>query len=146
MPNCKNCGARLSKFDKDICPVCGMKKPLDGVNSNTIEITTEIQSVKGEFSNYKTKSRIVACVLSILFGWTGAPFYYVKHFLSGVFYFLASIIFAGGLFAIFYFFISMELLFCILIPIIVIYVINLILGIVFLYYHDLKDGNGEFLK
>lgn len=146
MPNCRNCGARLSKFDKDICPVCGFKKPLDGVVSNTVEITTEIQTVKGEFTNYKTKSRVVTCVLSILLGWTGAPFYYIKHPATGFIYFLISIIFGGGLFAIFYFFANLDLVLSIVIPIIVIYVINLIIGVVFLYYHDLKDGSGEFLK
>lgn len=146
MPNCRNCGTRLSKFDKDICPVCGFKKPLEGVESNTVEITTEIQSVKGEIPNYKTKSRIVCCVLSIFLGWTGAPFYYIKHYLTGMFYALASLIFASGLFAIFFFFTKLDLTLSIIIPLVVIYAINLIVGVVFLYYHDLKDGNGEFLK
>ena len=42
MPYCKNCGARITKFDKDLCPVCGAKKPLEGAHSDTIEITTEL--------------------------------------------------------------------------------------------------------
>ena len=25
MPYCRNCGARITKFEKDICPVCGQK-------------------------------------------------------------------------------------------------------------------------
>ena len=32
MPYCKNCGARITKFEKDICPVCGQKKPLEGAS------------------------------------------------------------------------------------------------------------------
>ena len=39
MPNCRNCGARITKFDKDICPVCGTKNPLQGVGSETMEVT-----------------------------------------------------------------------------------------------------------
>ena len=42
MPYCKNCGSRITKFDKEICPVCGEKKPLDGAVSDTVEITTEL--------------------------------------------------------------------------------------------------------
>ena len=42
MPSCRNCGARLSKFDSDICPVCGTKKPLEGVSTETIDITSQV--------------------------------------------------------------------------------------------------------
>ena len=42
MPSCRNCGARLSKFDSDICPVCGTKRPLEGVSSETVEITSQV--------------------------------------------------------------------------------------------------------
>ena len=42
MPICRNCGARIEKFNKDICPICGEKKPLEGVNSETVEITGQI--------------------------------------------------------------------------------------------------------
>ena len=42
MPTCRNCGARLSKFDKDICPVCGTPDPLKGVTSETVEITSQV--------------------------------------------------------------------------------------------------------
>ena len=42
MPNCRNCGARLSKFDTDLCPVCGIKNPLQGTSSETVEITSQI--------------------------------------------------------------------------------------------------------
>lgn len=146
MPNCKNCGSRLSRFDKDICPVCGFSKPLDGVETNTVDITTEIQSVKGEFANYKTKSRVVTAIWSILLGWTGAPFYYLKYYFAGAIYSLISVFLMGGLFAIFYLFASLDLFISIIIPVGIIYFINLVVGIVFLHYHDLKDGNGEFLK
>ena len=42
MPKCRNCGTRLTKFDIDICPVCGTKDPLKGVSSDTLEVTSEI--------------------------------------------------------------------------------------------------------
>ena len=49
MPTCRECHSRISKFDKDICPVCGAKNPLDGVTSDTIEITHEIDISNPEF-------------------------------------------------------------------------------------------------
>ena len=42
MPYCKNCGSRITKFDNDICPICGAKNPLEGVTSDTVEITSEL--------------------------------------------------------------------------------------------------------
>lgn len=146
MPNCRNCGARLSKFDKDICPICGFKKPLDGVESHTIDVTSEIQSVAGEIVNYRTKSRIVSCVLSMILGWTGCSFFYLYYYFAGAIFCLINLGLAGGIFAVLFCAIKMDLLFSILIPIIIIYVINFIMGIIFLYYHDLKDGRGEFVK
>ena len=146
MPNCRNCGARLSKFDKDICPICGYKKPLDGVESHTVEVTSEIQSVMGEISNYHTRSRVVACVFSMLFGWTGAAFYYLYYFFAGGIFCLINLGLGGGLFAILFCAVKLDLLLSIIIPIISIYVLNFIIGIIFLYYHDLKDGRGDFIK
>ena len=145
MPNCKNCGTRLSKFDKDICPICGFKKPLDGVESHTVEVTSEIQSITGDIK-YHTRSRVVACFLSIFFGWTGAPFYYLLYYFAGSVFTLVELGFAGALFAIWYFAVHLELILSIIIPIAILYGFNLILGIIFLYYHDLKDGRGDFIK
>ena len=42
MPVCRHCGTRITKFDTDRCPVCGELNPLEGVTSDTVEITTEI--------------------------------------------------------------------------------------------------------
>ena len=40
MPNGKNCGARITKFDSDICPVCGFKHPIDVSKEETSDITS----------------------------------------------------------------------------------------------------------
>ena len=29
MPKCKECGETITKFDKEICPYCGCKDPID---------------------------------------------------------------------------------------------------------------------
>ena len=81
MPNCRNCGSRLSKFDKDICPVCGFKHPLDGVSSETQEVTSEISFYKGELKTSKVRKRwltllhltrpmmLLMCLISSLGRW-----------------------------------------------------------------------------
>ena len=79
MPKCKNCGARLSKLDNDICPVCGEKNPLLGVSSETVEITSQLDIQSDEFKDYHPKKRFVAFILSTCLGFTGAPFFYL-HF------------------------------------------------------------------
>ena len=146
MPVCRNCGSRLSKFDKDICPICGIKNPLDGVSSDTVEITAEIASVKSEIKNYQPKSRGIAFVLSLFIGWTGAPYFYLKYMMNGLIWMIINLGVAFGFFALFYFLISLELLISIVIPIGIVYLLNLCLGLFFLYHHDLKDGRGEFLR
>ena len=48
MPICRNCNSRISKFDKDRCPVCGTITLEQEVISNTIhcEATSEPHSWK----------------------------------------------------------------------------------------------------
>ena len=58
MPKCKNCGTRLTKFDNEICPVCGVEHPLEGVSSETIEITSKLDIDKEEFKDYHPTKRI----------------------------------------------------------------------------------------
>ena len=78
MPNCRNCGARITKFDKDICPVCGTKNPLQGVGSETMEVTGQID-LNGFAEGQKVICRRKKLLLYFLaLGFTGAPFFYLK--------------------------------------------------------------------
>ncbi len=147
MPICKNCGSRLTRFDKDVCPVCGFKKPLEGVSSDTIEITAEISAVKDDNkSSYKPKSRKMAFLYSALLGFTGAPFYYLKYYMTGMIWLLANLLVGGGIFVPLFVFAQLSLLLSLLISIGTLYILNIILGFYFLSKHDLKDGRGEFLR
>ena len=77
MPICRNCNSRISKFDKDRCPVCGTISPLKGVTSETVEVTSEIDLTSGEY-NFKPKDRNIVMLLFTLIGFTGAGFFYLK--------------------------------------------------------------------
>ena len=145
MPSCRNCGARLSKFDKDICPVCGIANPLEGVNAETIEITSQV-----DLSNFKPGQKVVRrrktmLLLSLLIGWTGAGFFYIKHKVFAIIWLLINLAVGGGLFALFYFLFKPELVLPIILPIAIIYIVNIIISLVYYFKKDLKDGEGEFV-
>ena len=145
MPNCRNCGARISKFDSDICPVCGTKDPLKGVNSETVEITSQI-----DIANFKEGQRVVCRRKKLLFfflalGFTGAPFFYLKKKMLGIIYLVINLIILGGLFAVLYFATQLHIVVAIIIPVLTVYAISGVLGAIYNFLPDLKDGEGEFV-
>ena len=44
MPKCKECGETITKFDKEICPYCGCKDPIDKDREETCDITQAIST------------------------------------------------------------------------------------------------------
>lgn len=144
MPNCRNCGARLTKFDKDICPVCGTKNPLDGVLSETVEITTEIDLSDENFSNYKPLYKKTLLILFCLIGWTGAPFFYLKKTAWGFLYLILNLIVIAGIgFPIFF----TDLSFWgFVISVGVSYIVNIIVGLVFFFQNNLRDSGGNYVR
>ena len=145
MPNCRNCGARLSKFDADICPVCGVKDPLKGISSETVEITSQIDLSAMKEEQKIVRRRKVMAPLFYIIGWTGAAFFYLKKKLFGLVWLLGNLAVIGGLFAIFYFAINLPLAAAIIIPLAIAYFINVIVGIIYYFAPNIKDGDGEFI-
>lgn len=145
MPVCRNCKSRISKFDKDICPICGAKLPLENVNSETIEVTSEIDVSRPEFSNAKPRHKKILLTLFCLLGFTGVPFFYLKLKKLGLLWLLLNCFTIGGA-SIFMFFASPLTYWGILIAFGFVYLINIIVGIVYFKTDNLKDGNGEFVR
>ena len=145
MPNCKNCGARLSKFDSDICPVCGTKKPLEGVSSETIEITSQVDLSGFQAGQKVVRRRKTLFLLAATIGFTGAPFYYIKKKLLGFAWFLINLSILAALFALIYFVVKMHIAIAIIVPVAFIYVMNAITGSILYNVPNLKDGEGEFV-
>ena len=145
MPNCRNCGARISKFDKDICPVCGTKNPLSGVSSETVEITSQIDLngfVEGQKIVCRRKKLLV---LFLACGFTAAPFFYLKKKKFAIFWLILNLLILGGLFALLYLLPNVHIAVAIIVPILTSYALNSILGVIYNFLPDLKDGNGEFV-
>lgn len=145
MPNCRNCGTRLTKFEKDLCPICGCKNPLEGVSSETIEITSQIDGVSEKLKGFHQKSRSVCFLLSIFVGFSGAAYFYQYKILKGILWFFINLLIYGGLAAVFFFFAEIEWL-SFLLPVTIVYAINIGMGFYFLYIRDYRDGRGNFLK
>lgn len=146
MPNCRNCGARISKFDTDICPVCGVNKPLDGVSSETVEITSQI-----DLNNFKDGQKVVCrrnklLVFFLTLGFTGLPFFYLKRKAFAFVWLFINLAIIGGLFSLLYFAINLHIALAIILPILLVYVINAITGVIYNFLPDLKDGEGEFVN
>lgn len=147
MPKCKYCGENITKFDKEICPFCGGKKPLEGVESYTVDITQTINTVdKKTVENYKQHSKLVNSLLCMFLGIFGLDSFYLGHFKLGISRLLVGLIYIISLFCILYFAVNLEILYSLLISIGSIFVVYFILGIIGLFLNSRKDSNGAFLK
>ena len=147
MPFCKNCGSRISKFDKELCPVCGQKKPLEGARSDTVEITTELDvHDKDVRKTYQLHFRLNTFLYFGLLGWTGLGFFYLKFKKLGLIWLLSNLLVLGGLITLFIFVISPTNWLTYASPVAIVYLINIGVGVFFLCKNDLKDGNGEFIR
>lgn len=146
MPVCKNCGARISKLNNDICPVCGTRNPLQGVSSETVEITSQLDANSLEYKNYRPISRMVAFILSALIGFSGAALFYMRYFKLAIIHLSINIILFVGMFLLIFFVGQLSPFLSIFIPLAILYAINILLGLFILLKNDLKDGRGEFLK
>ena len=145
MPVCKNCGSRITKFDKDICPICGSKNPLEGVTSETIEITSEIQLGNPDFKNYHFTSRLVTCLLFIFLGVFGTGFFYAKYKKPGLIWLVINMVIIGGFGSLLAFVSPLGILWGYLIPTMACYALNIFMGLYFLLKSNLRDGHGEFM-
>lgn len=147
MPKCKYCGENITKFDKEICPFCGGKKPLEGVDSFTVDITQTINTVdKKTIQNYKQHSKVVNSLLCMFLGIFGADSFYLGYFKLGISRLLVGLVYIIGLFCILFFAVNLDLLISFLISFGSIFIVYFILGIIGFFLHNRKDCNGVFLK
>ena len=147
MPICRHCGVRISKFDKDRCPICGELEPLKDVKSDTIEVTSEIDiNERDLLFKYKPRKRTTLLLLSMLLGWTGAPFFYLYYKKMGFIWLLANLIIFAGAFSAFYFPSLLNLPLSIIIPLGVLYISNITLGLIIFFRKNVKDKNNNLLR
>lgn len=148
MPYCRNCGARITKFEKDICPVCGTRNPLDGASSDTVEITSQLDlSNKENKKIYKMHFRLNTFIFFVFLGWTGAGFFYLDFKKRGLIWLAINLVVILGLSALFAFVVlDPKNWLAYAAPFSVAYLANIGIGIYYLCKKDVKDGNGEFIR
>lgn len=145
MPVCRHCGSRISKLDKDRCPVCGELNPLEGVNSDTIEVTSVIDIPSEGYMSFKPKKKKTFLLLSCLIGWLGVQFFYLKYKRAGLIWLLANLAIIAGGFCAFFFGVH-NLLLAILIPLLVVYAANIAFGLVIFTKPTFKDADSNLLR
>ena len=145
MPNCRNCGARLSKFDKDLCPVCGIKDPLMGITSETVEITSQINLSNMEEGQRVIRHRKTMLLLSCLIGFTGAMFFYLKNKRNGILWLLINLGLIASITLIFFLAVHLHIAIALLIAFGIAYLFNIASGLFYYFKPNLKDAEGEFV-
>lgn len=146
MPVCKNCNSRISKFDKDICPVCGCVDPISTEHSETVEITSNISLENELGKGVRVRKKSIALTLALLLPFFGTPFYYLRFPKKGLIWMAINLAFIGILFVLAYFLILKNLLWSIIAPLIIAYIFNIWLGIFLYTKKDYKDGYGELVR
>ena len=145
MPNCRNCGARLTKFDKDICPVCGIKDPLQGVTSETVEITSQVDLSEFQEGQKVVRRRKKMLIFFLTLGFTGLGYFYLKKKKEAFFAITISLLLMSSGFLLLHLVASLNIALSIIFPIIAVYIVHAIFGLVLYFTPNLKDGEGEFV-
>lgn len=143
MAKCKYCGEEISRLDKDNCPFCGGRKPLEGMDDSTQDMTKSLAELNIEAP--KQKSKVIAAILAFTFGIFGAHSFYLGKYKIGFIILAISLTSIAGLGSIL-FFTVLQNAFGYLIPFFVMEAIMIAVGVSLLVRHDIKDANGEFLK
>lgn len=146
MPYCKKCHTRIDKFNKDRCPICGEVNPFDGISSDTIEITTNIDTSSIGELDYHPRTRKALLIFFCTLGIFGIPFFYMYRKLAGFIYAFINLALLAGLILIFALAVNLHIAIAIVIALAIIYSINALVGLYYYRKPNLKDGHGEFLN
>ena len=145
MPTCKNCHSRIDKFNKDRCPICGAENPFEGVSSDTIEITTNINTANLDV-DFHPRKRGTMLALFITLGIFGVPFFYLYQKKVGFIYALVNVLLLGLSITLLLLLAPIEYYVSVLVVIFIFVFLNTLVGIYFYNKANLKDGRGVFLS
>ncbi|HKL72698.1 MAG TPA: hypothetical protein VJY64_00735 [Candidatus Onthovivens sp.] len=146
MPKCKYCSARISKFDKDICPACGAKKPIDSREQQTTDITQQIDQVSEVQLKFKTRKKKTLVYLGSLLAFFGAGYFYLGFILKGFIQFGANLLLTGICTLAFFYGVELDIAISVIIALVLTYSINFSLYLYHYLFNTIKDVNGVFIK
>lgn len=147
MPKCKYCHENITKFDKEICPFCGGKKPLEGVDDSTYDITqfVDIMKKSDQEVKFKQRKRVTNGLLCMFLGIFGADAFYLGFKKIGFIRLIIDIVIYVTISLILFFFTELSF-YSFIIPFGVLFIIYFIIGIINLSIRGKKDINGVFLR
>lgn len=145
MLKCKNCGEKLTKFNKEICPYCGCQNPLSESVAET-DTTRAVSYVNEDEIKINQKSFKTFLLLTYFLGIFGIEYVYLNKIKEFIFTLLANLAIYICVFFI-CFASKMDVWAIVLIPFIVLYVLSIGYGL-FLTFGKavVKDNNGVSLK
>ena len=144
MPTCKNCHSRIDKFNKDRCPICGVERPFEGVSSDTVEITTNIDTANLDV-DYHPRKKKTLFLLFIGLAIFGVPFFYIYKKKVGFIYATINLVFLGADFALLLTLTSIHPALIITLTLLVVIIVNIAIGLYLYNIPNIKDGHGDFL-
>lgn len=147
MPKCKYCHENITKFDKEICPFCGGKKPLEGVDDSTYDITqfVDIMKKSDQEVKFKQRKRVANGLLCMFLGIFGADAFYLGFKKIGFIRLIIDILIYAAISLILFFFTELSF-YSFIIPFGALFIIYFIIGIINLSIRGKKDINGVFLR
>ena len=145
MAKCKYCHEVISRLDKEVCPFCGGIRPLDGTDTSTQDVTKVIDQLEHPVK-IKHKKRLVAALLAFLFGFIGAPHFYLGKNKKGFLTVLICVPFIVIIGLVLYLAVGWKSPLAFLIPYFVIELYSIFTGYVYLTRHNIQDAHGEFLE
>lgn len=145
MLKCKNCGEKLTKFNKEICPYCGCQNPLSESVAET-DTTKAVSYVKEEEIKINQKSFKTFLLLTYFLGIFGIEYVYLNKIKEFIFTLIANLAIYICIFFI-CFASKMDVWAIILVPFIVLYILSIGYGLFLTFGKSIvKDNNGVPLK
>lgn len=148
MPTCKYCHKQIDRVrDKDMCPYCGGKNPIDE-SYETKDITQFVSPVAKEYELYKSHSRKTASFLCLFLGLFGAHDFYMGFRKRAILELVLSILVIVGVgLALFYGLKGkLGIAVCLVIPFSTLFLGYALYSIRLFLSESLKDAQGEFLR
>ena len=145
MAQCKYCHASITRIDKEVCPFCGGKRPLDGTDTSTQDVTKIVDQLENAVE-IKHKKRIIAALLAVFFGFLGAPHFYLGKTKKGFLMMSICLGFISSVGLLLFFVANMRNAWAILIPYLVTEVYSLVTAYIYLTNRSIQDSHGEFLE
>lgn len=147
MPKCKNCGENITKFDKEICPYCGCKHPLDEESAETCDVTQTIETMENTDPDisYEIHKKSITSILGLFLGIAGADAFYLGFIKEGIIRCVLSVTGLGLAFILFFFAFHLSVGLSISFACMTIYLISVIVGLILIFVRK-KDKNGVYLR